>query len=57
MEGNSLIKAAKILALVSLFALTSACGGGGGGSSTPAATPAETACSWDVSNWDACNWQ
>ena len=53
MEGNSLIKAVKMLALVSLFALTTACGGGGGGSSTPAAT----ACSWDSTSWDNCNWQ
>ena len=53
MEGNGLIKVAKILALVSLFVLTSACGGGGGGSSTPAAT----ACSWDSTSWDNCNWQ
>lgn len=53
MKGNSLIKAVKMLVLVSLFALTSACGGGGGGSSTPAAT----ACSWDSTNWDNCNWQ
>ena len=51
MEGNSLIKAAKILALVSLFALVSACGGGG------SSTPAATACSWDNTNWDSCNWQ
>lgn len=52
MKGNSLIKAAKILALVSLFALVSACGGGGGSS-----TPAETACTWDSTNWNSCNWQ
>jgi len=51
MKGNSLIKTAKILALVSLFALASACGGGG------SSTPAETACSWDSTNWNSCNWQ
>jgi len=51
MEGNILTKVAKILALLSLFALASACGGGG------SSTQEETACSWDSTSWGSCNWQ
>lgn len=54
MKYRLFIKGAKILAVASLFALTTACGGGG---SDAAAVTESTDCTWDTSNWGSCNWK
>lgn len=56
MKYTTFITSAKILAITSIFSLTTACGGGGSDAgSTVNVEP--IACVWNDANWDDCNWQ
>lgn len=58
MKGETMTSKHVVTGIGLLFVLVTlaACGGGGGGGGGVAQPPTSSACAWDSSTWDNCNW-